>query len=137
MNKLDNYRTHLVKDIKSPCHPDAGTYRREDRLSRLCLNPVPNQHYPPLIRQQDPGREEKVVFLWPLAYHAGQALEFRPPRLPRWGSSRQVMKKNRSDNTRRRKRDMKENHAPDSMRANRRVSKERDSTLQYRKFLFF
>jgi hypothetical protein len=31
----------------------------------------------PVIRQEDPGREEKVMFLSPLAYDTGQALEFR------------------------------------------------------------
>jgi len=37
------------------------------------------------------------------------------------------MKKNRSDNTRRRKRDIKQNYRPVSIRTSRRVSGERDS----------
>jgi len=49
--------------------------------------------------------------------------------LPRWGSNRQLMKKNLSDTTRRRKRDMEENYTPNPMCTNRKVSAVRDSAL--------
>jgi hypothetical protein len=32
-----------------------------------------------VIRQEDPGRKDKAVFLSPLPYYAGQALEFGFP----------------------------------------------------------
>jgi hypothetical protein len=90
----------------------------------------------PVIRQEDPGGKQKVMFFSSFPYHAGQALEFGFLEPPPVGSSRQVMKKNRSDNTRRCKRDMKQSCTPVSIRTSRRVSGERDSALQGRNFLF-
>jgi len=45
------------------------------------------------------------------------------------GKHRQLMKKNLSDTTKRRKRDMEENYTPNPMCTNRRVSGVRDSAL--------
>ena len=36
----------------------------------------------PVVRQENPGRQEKIVFLSPFPHHTGQALEFRSLKLP-------------------------------------------------------
>ena len=36
----------------------------------------------PVVRQENPGRQGKMVFLSPFPHHAGQALEFRSLKLP-------------------------------------------------------
>ena len=99
-------------------------------LQRLCGFALKYADRMPLVRQEYPGREEKVVFLSHFAYHPGQALEFRLLlKSSPMGQDRAGDEENRSDKTKRGKRHMRENHTPHSKHTSRRVSAEQDSRL--------
>ena len=74
----------------------------------------PENSYPPRLRQSQNSAPPAVIPA-KAGIHSG--------------SRRQVTKKNRSDNTKRRKRDMKADYTPDFARSSRRVSKA--ETLRY------
>jgi hypothetical protein len=79
----------------------------------------------PVVRQENPGRQEKMVFLSPRLHHAGQALEFLLSSA--WP---EPASENRSDTTSRRKRDMTPHDTPECLRreaASRNIQKEPQS----------
>jgi hypothetical protein len=70
----------------------------------------------PVVRQQYPGSKKKMIFLPALPDPRARSSSSCSDSLPRCGNSRQVMKKNLSDTTKRRKRDMTPHYTPPAAR---------------------